>query len=174
MNMLLTIAAVLVAALPINALAFWIGTRAGAAGVARDELLARRRTPRRILGAPAELLHMASFRIDDEVYATGQEAVAIIRGESPAAPTADHLAALAILHADAVRHYDELGARLIEANRRLREAESGRTQLARFIRTEIERSARAEDEIAPAPPKPAAVILVSADRKGRVTLGQPH
>jgi hypothetical protein len=145
METLFILGVVLVAALPVNAVAFWLGTRAGAAGVARDELMARRRRPRCIVGAPRHLIHMATTRIDGYVAGAAKEAFAILRDESPLAPTADHLAALAIYHADAVGQYDALGDQLIVVRRQLREAQAARNQLAQFIRREIGAAAAADE-----------------------------
>lgn len=171
-DVLLAIGAVLLAALPINALVFWLGTRKGAAGVARDELLARRRTPRFILGGPKRLEHMATARIDVGVERMALEAFAIMRGESPLSPTADHLAALAAFHADAVHHYDELGAQLTQLRRRFRETQEGRNQLARFIRREIDTAAAAEDgRVTVDTASRLHIGFVRRDRRGFIDLG---
>lgn len=128
------------------ALAYWVGLRVGRTTVVRDELLARRRRPAVITGAPTTLLHMASFGIEGDVEAVAEEAFAILRGDDAVMPNADHLAALAIYHEDAVRHYDQLGEEFLALRRRFTETENGRNALARFIRREIEQSAAVEQD----------------------------
>lgn len=156
---------------------FLAGMRAGRVLMARDEFAVLRG---RIHAAPDELLHMASSGVTPAIEALTREAFAIAHGTSKLPLRADHIKALILLHADAVRHYDKLGDELTAATRRRRAAEAMRDRLAAWIATSVQHAADHEARIDRFPAKLHGegshgpfVLIGAVDAAGMLTPSGP-